>query len=252
MSPVDRFVPILAVLSLSLASAPLTAQTVAVPDSVTPERVVAGNALFHEGSCMFCHGVGGVGGDNGPDLSDADWLHGGEYDEIHRTIWWGVERDEMAAEPQFRFEMHPRGGMPWTGAQTHQVAAYVWTISRPSTSEYVAAQAEMIVHARTGHAGRAVESYREAAERWPDAPLLTERGLNRLGYAILEGDADGAVAIFELNADLHPDSWNVWDSLAERHMRAGRDQRAIELYRKSLEMNPDNDNAREKLAELGA
>lgn len=248
-----RLVAMSAILSVWLVPALVSAQTVAVPDSVTPEKVLAGSALFSDGSCAFCHAVAGRGeGRNGPDLSDDDWLHGGTYDEIFHTLWWGVERDEMAADPPYRFEMHPRGGMPWTRPQTHQVAAYVWSISRPETSEFVATQAEMVTHARGGEAGRAVETYRGAAEQWPDAPLLTEAGLNRLGYSILEADVEGAVALFELVAELHPDSWNAWDSLAEGHMRAGREERAIELYRKSLELNPDNENAREKLAELGA
>ena len=42
----------------------------------------------------------------------------------------------------------------------------------------------------------------------------------------------------------------MWDSLAEAHMVAGDGRRAMELYEKSLELNPENDNAREKLADL--
>lgn len=249
------FIAMSAVLSLSLVPAGLSAQTVAVPDSVTLEKVLAGSALFNEGSCAFCHAPAGRGeGRNGPDLSDAEWLHSeGDFDGIFHTIWWGVERDEMEADPPYRFEMHPRGGMPWTRPQTHQVAAYVWTISRPETNRYVATQAEMITLARRGEAQRAVEVFRRAEAEWPETPLLAERGINGLGYERLgTGDADGALALFELNAGLHPDSWNAWDSLAEGHMAAGNRDRAIELYRKSLELNPDNDNAREKLAELGA
>lgn len=250
----NRVVVMSAVLSLWLVPALLSAQTFAVPDSVTPEKVLAGSALFNGGSCAACHAPAGRGvGRNGPDLSDSEWLHGGTYDEIFHTIWWGVERDEMESDPPFRFEMHPRGGMPWSRSQTHEVTAYVWTISRPETSRFVTAQMEMITHARHGYAERAVEVYRRAATEWPDTPLLSQRGFNALGYEVLGSkDAEGAIAIFELNAELHPDSWNVWDSLAEGHMMAGNRERAIELYRKSLEMNPDNENAREKLVELGA
>lgn len=248
-----RLVPIVAALSLALVAAPLTAQSVAVPDSVTPEKVLAGSALFNAGSCAFCHAPAGRGeGRNGPDLADADWLHSeGDYDGIFDTIWWGVESDEMKADPAYRFEMHPRGGMPWTRGETHQVAAYVWTISRPETSRFVTTQAEMITLARGGEAARAVEVFRRAAGEWPETPLLSERGINALGYERLGSeDVEGALALFELNAELHPGSWNVWDSLAEATLTAGDRERAIELYRKSLEINPGNDNAREKLADL--
>lgn len=253
MSHTGRFIPIFAALSLSLVPTLSLAQTVAVPDSVTPEKVLAGSALFNAGSCAFCHAPAGRGeGRNGPDLADAEWLHSeGDYDGIFDVIWWGVESDEMKADPAYRFEMHPRGGMPWTRGQTHQVAAYVWTISRPETSRFVTTQAEMITLARGGEAARAVKVFRRAAEEWPGTPLLVERGINALGYERLGSeDVGGALELFELNAELHPDSWNVWDSLAEATMTAGDRGRAIELYRKSLEINPENDNAREKLGEL--
>ncbi|MDX1661336.1 MAG: tetratricopeptide repeat protein [Gemmatimonadota bacterium] len=255
MSAFLRLAATATTLSLLLVAAPTFAQEIAVPDSVTPEKVRAGSVLFNQGSCTFCHAPAGRGlGRNGPDLSDAEWLHSeGDYEGIFHTIWWGVERDELAADPPFRFEMHPRGGMPWTRPQTHQVAAYVWTISRPETSRYVTTQAEMVTLAREGDAMKAVEVYRRAAGQWPDQPLLSERGVNALGYErIGSEDVDGAIALFELNTELHPDSWNAWDSLAEGHMIAGNRERAIELYRKSLEMNPENENAREKLVELGA
>jgi mono/diheme cytochrome c family protein len=232
----------------------LSTQT-AVPDSVTPERVLEGASLFNEGSCTFCHATGGRGqGRNGPDLSGGRWLHGdGSFETIFRTLWWGVERDEMKADPPFEFEMHPRGGMPWSRTQTSAVTAYVWSISHPETSEFVAAQAEMISKARSGDGAGAVEVYRRAAARWPEHPLLVERGLNAVAYEILVGgNTEAAMPLFELNAEIYPDSWNVWDSLAEARMVAGERDRAIELYRKSLELNPENANAAEKLAELEA
>ena len=77
-----------------------------------------------------------------------------------------------------------------------------------------------------------------------------EGGLNEFGYSILEDDVDGAIAIFTLNAELHPESANVWDSLAEGHMNAGHTDRAIEYYEKSLDLEPRNRNAQEKLQEL--
>lgn len=239
-----------------LLAAPVRAQqAVAVPDSVTPERVLEGSDLFNvTGSCTFCHAPGGRGqGRNAPDLSDAEWLHSeGDYAGIFHTIWWGVERDEMKAEPRFRFEMHPRGGMPWTLAQTKAVAAYVWTISRPETSEFVMAQAAFLSDVRNDEVEKALAEFQTAGERWPGHPLAGERGLNALGYEILPADVDGALAVFRLNTELHPDSWNVWDSFAEAWMTKGDKAKAIQYYRKSLELNPDNQNAKDKLAELGA
>lgn len=246
-----RMIPFVLV-SLAVVLPTRALAQVAVPDSVTPERVFEGNDLFHAGSCVRCHAVLGRGpGRNAPDLSDADWLHGSDYDAIFHTIWWGVEQDEMKAQPPFRFEMYPRGAMPWTRAQTQAVAAYVWTISRPETYSFVATQAEFHVHVTAGEFDRAVETFKRAVGQFPDRLLLTEGALNAVAYRVLEaGGLEGAITLFELNAQQHPESWNVWDSLAEGYARSGDRAKAIEFYEKSLQLNPQNDNAKTKISEL--
>jgi len=77
-----------------------------------------------------------------------------------------------------------------------------------------------------------------------------EGTLNEFGYELLEEAPPDAIAIFQLNAEQFPESANAWDSLAEGYMRAGDRERAIEYYEKSLELDPDNQNAKEKLEEL--
>jgi tetratricopeptide (TPR) repeat protein len=42
----------------------------------------------------------------------------------------------------------------------------------------------------------------------------------------------------------------VYDSLAEAYMKAGEKEQAIEFYKKSLEKDPENDNAKQKIKEL--
>ena len=74
--------------------------------------------------------------------------------------------------------------------------------------------------------------------------------MNRLGYKYLQADTDLAIEIFELNVELHPESFNPWDSLAEGYMVKGDSRKAIEYYEKSLALNPENQNAVAKLAEL--
>lgn len=61
---------------------------------------------------------------------------------------------------------------------------------------------------------------------------------------------EDALKVFELNAKEYPESFNVWDSLAECHMRAGNKEKAKKYYQKSLELNPENDNAKKMLKEL--
>ncbi len=82
--------------------------------------------------------------------------------------------------------------------------------------------------------------------------FLDENEVNLLGYRYLQaGQLDAAVAVFELNAEAFPGSWNVHDSLGEACAARGDTARAIALYRRSLELNPANDNGRAALERLG-
>lgn len=71
-----------------------------------------------------------------------------------------------------------------------------------------------------------------------------EKVINDLGYALLERKkfAD-AIKVFALNVELAPDSGNAYDSLAEAYMVNGDKPLAIAHYQKSLQLDPDNQNA---------
>jgi cytochrome c-type biogenesis protein CcmH/NrfG len=58
------------------------------------------------------------------------------------------------------------------------------------------------------------------------------------------------VQVFERNVKEHPQSSNVYDSLGEAYMMGGQKESAIQNYEKSLELNPKNDNAKERLKKL--
>jgi CubicO group peptidase (beta-lactamase class C family) len=105
---------------------------------------------------------------------------------------------------------------------------------------------------------------RETREQNPGAQEISEGSLNRYGYELLyEGEYDRSIAILTLNAEFYPESANCYDSLAEAYLTKGDKERAIELYRKALEImdaHPEA-NARyqglresipRRLAELGA
>ncbi len=79
-----------------------------------------------------------------------------------------------------------------------------------------------------------------------DQYFFTGADLNGLGYFLLQQlkNTDGAVAMFELYAELFPQDWNAWDSLAEGYYAQGDRKKALELYRKSLELNPANENGK--------
>lgn len=103
-----------------------------------------------------------------------------------------------------------------------------------------------------GGARGAIALYRQLVARYP-AAYFSERILNRLGYRQLAAHkvAD-AMTLFRLNVELYPRSANVYDSLGEAYMVAGERAPAIANYRKSLALDPKNQNAVRMLEKLGA
>jgi dienelactone hydrolase len=96
-----------------------------------------------------------------------------------------------------------------------------------------------------------VKQYQDLKRNHADRYNFAERELNLLGYQLLgDGKADEAIEIFKLNVAAYPDAFNTYDSLGEGYMLTGKKDLAIQNYRKSLELNPQNTNAVEKLKEL--
>lgn len=78
-----------------------------------------------------------------------------------------------------------------------------------------------------------------------------ESRLNVLGYTLLRAGQEGmALDVFRLNTVAYPEAFNAWDSLGECYMGMGENEKAIENYKKSLELNPDNANATRMLLQL--
>ena len=113
--------------------------------------------------------------------------------------------------------------------------------------------AELMARAlATGGVDGAIRRYREYRADPRHAYVDTEDELNILGYRLLGEQRYGqAIPILELNAAEHPRSANVYDSLGEGYMLAGKPALAIRNYRKSLALDPSNENARSMLDKLG-
>ncbi len=73
----------------------------------------------------------------------------------------------------------------------------------------------------------------------------TEADINAAGYQFLfAGLNDDAIGLFKMNTEKFPNSWNVWDSLAEGYMNKGDKDLAAKFYNKALGMAPENQKAR--------
>lgn len=97
----------------------------------------------------------------------------------------------------------------------------------------------------------AANQYRELKKEKSSKFDFQPDELNRLGYALLEKDRfDDAIKIFALNVETYPEYANGYDSLAEAYAAKGDKKQAIKCYAKSLELDPGNVNAIERLNEL--
>ena len=102
---------------------------------------------------------------------------------------------------------------------------------------------------KEGNKEEATRSVFDALEGGMQAGIADEDSINALGYSYLNsGKTDVAIAVLTFNVKQFPKSSNAYDSLGEALMRAGRIDESILNYRKSIELDPGNDNAK-KLGE---
>ncbi len=77
-----------------------------------------------------------------------------------------------------------------------------------------------------------------------DKKKLLEGDFNGRGYKLLRlGNLEKAIAVFKKNVALFPESANVYDSLADAYRENGQKELAVKNYKKSLELDPKNQNA---------
>ena len=102
-----------------------------------------------------------------------------------------------------------------------------------------------------GNFKQSLEAYQGLMKEDAKDPTIEESNLNRLGYRYLNKEQTKmAQDIFKVNMILYPNSSNVYDSYAEACMKIGEFDLAIENYKKSLSLDPQNNNAKELIKEL--
>ncbi|MDX1828640.1 MAG: alpha/beta hydrolase-fold protein [Lutibacter sp.] len=98
------------------------------------------------------------------------------------------------------------------------------------------------------------QHYQTLSQRlyWDFSP--PEALVNRIGYRMLQSrnatDRTKALSFFLLNTENFPNSYNAFDSLAEAYEVLGDKANAINNYKKSLKLNPNNKNALMKIESL--
>jgi predicted alpha/beta superfamily hydrolase len=96
------------------------------------------------------------------------------------------------------------------------------------------------------------EHFRALSERFGFPVPITEDFLNGHAFHGLRShDApDEAIELFQFCLSLYPNSSKAYEGLGESYAKKGMTGKAREFYEKSLELNPENTNARKKLGKL--
>lgn len=80
---------------------------------------------------------------------------------------------------------------------------------------------------------------------------LSESGINSFGYQLMgDGKDEDALKVFKMNTELYPEGFNTYDSYGECLVKIGRIEEGFTAYKKSLELNPNNENAKIVLEEI--
>jgi len=95
----------------------------------------------------------------------------------------------------------------------------------------------------------AKQNYLDTKKSHPDWDF--EYRLNIIGYTLIDhGRINDGIKVLELNTIENPKSGNAFDSLADGYFRNNQFEISKENYKKSLELKPDNANAKEMLAKI--
>jgi hypothetical protein len=85
----------------------------------------------------------------------------------------------------------------------------------------------------------------------PFAYPYSDNHFNEIGFQLLKSKkTDEAFKIFKQNEINYPDSWMVYHGLGETCRMMGKNHEAIEYYKKSLKINPDNTETQKAIALL--
>jgi dienelactone hydrolase len=96
---------------------------------------------------------------------------------------------------------------------------------------------------------KAEQMFADTRRADPKAVLFSEAIMNRIAYGSLAaGDIEGAIALFQMNVAVYPNSPNVYDSLGDAYLADGQKDLARQNAQKALELlaSDTTDNARRR------
>lgn len=157
-----------------------------------------------------------------------------------------IEADTRAQVLAYARDVFLRGAAGFTWQGFNQAAQYALRVGEPEQALQWADRSvgigETFANLRTKAAAlEALGRKDEAAPLQAKAmKIATEADVNVLGYTLMgQNKLKEAIGMFEKNVKDHPDSWNVYDSLAEGLEKSGDVKGAIKNYEKALQKTTD-------------
>ncbi|RYJ03993.1 MAG: cytochrome-c oxidase, cbb3-type subunit III [Acetobacteraceae bacterium] len=138
-------------------------------DSELRGFALAGGRVAFANNCAGCHGAGGQGAVGGfPSLADDDWIYGGSFDDIQKTIAVGVRNGEHPDARGVAMPAFAQAGL--TPAQIGTLADHVLSLSGagPASASGEALYAENCVacHGERGEGNRELGAPRLNDQVW--------------------------------------------------------------------------------------
>jgi len=176
--------------------------------------------------------------------------------EYVRTLWDGIRQaaadGKSMTDVQAEFPLETRfpNLVDSPGFQPQLNYSSIAEIWRITTNQVSAARTLYTLLSETADETAILEVLAERDSASSDY-FFSEAEFNAYGYALLQQDKlDEAITMFEINTELFPESWNVYDSLGEALLRAGNTDDAAVMYEKSLVLNPESPTGIEALKNI--
>ena len=137
---------------------------------------------------------------------------------------------------------------PSSGKAYMELAKLYRKLGRPAPIESEA----FIKMIEDGKVDEAVALYETEQKAFPGWLIFDHNALLHTGYYqyMYKDDFKNALKIFQMGAKAYPDSFYMFDSVGEAHLKLGNKKEAIANYRKSVELNPAHAEGKRIIAEL--